>query len=229
MANPQPMQGLMDTYMLYSYSRGIEELKFYNNSVDYLFYLFIIVPIIVLSSVMMPVPLLQPALLGSLTYTWSRANKDHQVSIYFISIKASLLPVVTLGFRLLLEGTSSFLAVLAGMSAAYVYACIESWTLGPLYTYFCETFGIRVQNENRLGTLSSKEKETMRAPLWFKKFVGTFIGGSRVIDQRKNKIHTLTNGSTSSTSSGNSSSTSSGSIFGNSRFQGRGYRLGSEN
>lgn len=182
-----------------------------------------------MTSVVLPVPLLQQALLGSLTYTWSRANKDHQVSIYFISIKASLLPVVTLGFRLLLEGTTSFLAVLAGMSAAYVYACIESWTLGPLYTYFCETFGIRVQNENRLGTLdnSAREKETMRAPMWFKKFIGMFVGNSRVIDQRKNKIHTLTNGSSSSATT-SSSSTSSGSIFGNSKFQGRGYRLGSD-
>lgn len=238
------MQGLMDTYMLYSYSRGIEELKFFNNHIDYLFYLFIIIPIILLSSVFfLPIPLLQPALLGALTYTWSRSNKDHQVNIYFISIKASLLPIVTLGFRLLLEGTSSFLAVFSGMTAAYIYACIESWSLGPLYNYFCETFGIRINNRNstrninRVGTLNEIKENNLKAPLWFKKFIELFLGnGSRFgSTTNKNKIHTLStnsgttsSGSTSSSSSSSSNAISSGSIFGNNKFKGKGYRLGSD-
>ncbi|CCH45803.1 DER1-like family member protein 1 [Wickerhamomyces ciferrii] len=219
------MQGLMDTYMLYSYSRGIEEFKFFNNFIDYLFYFFIIIPLIIISSILLPTPLLQQALLGSLTYTWSRANKDHQVSIYFISIKASLLPVVTLGFRLLLEGNIAFLAVLTGMASAYVYACIESWTLGPLYTYFCETFGIRIQNVNRVGTLNQIEETTMKAPQWFKTIVEKFINVNNPKQLNKNKIHTLNSTNDNSTSG----SISSGSIFGNGqKFQGKGYRLGSD-
>lgn len=216
--------------MLYSYSRGIEELKFYNNFIDYLFYLFIIIPIIITSSILLPVPFLQQALLGSLTYTWSRANRDHQVSIYFISIKASLLPVVTLGFRLLLEGTASFLAVLVGMSAAYVYACIESWTLGPLYSYFCETFGIRNLNNqgNRVGTLNEiKEIGHLRAPIWFKRSVETIMGNQQRLNTTRSKIHTIHSTPTNTTTT-SSTSTSSGSIFGNSKFQGKGYRLGSD-
>ncbi|KAH3680681.1 hypothetical protein WICPIJ_008163 [Wickerhamomyces pijperi] len=231
--SPQPMQGLMDIYMLYSYSRGIEENKFYNDVADYAFYLAIIMPLIVFSSIFTSSVFLLQSLLGGLTYTWSRANRNQKVSIYFLPIQASHLPIVTLGFKLLLEGPQSFFSVLAGMSAAYFYACIESRSLGPLYSYACDTLGfnvIRHSNSNRVGTIHTIKEVAdgyLVAPNWFKSIVHFFVPADKKdsygSNEKRSNVKTLNDRSGGSTSG----FSFSGMTGGSTTFKGKGQKLGS--
>lgn len=136
--NPQPMQGLMEVYMLYTFSNGVETKKFSRNLPDYFFYLTITFPVMLFGAYFFlpPVISLSPALMSALTYTWAIANYDQKVNFYFVPLKASLLPIVSLGFRLLVDGQISFLLALIGMSAAYLYNCTETHSFGPLASFF---------------------------------------------------------------------------------------------
>ncbi|KAH3673126.1 hypothetical protein WICMUC_003882 [Wickerhamomyces mucosus] len=239
--NPQPMQGLMDIYMLYSYSRGIEENKFYGDIADYAFYLSIIMPLITLSSVFTNAVFLLQPLLGALTYTWSRANRNQTVSIYFLPIKATHLPIVFLGFRLLLEGPRSFFSVLSGVATAYIYACIESRSLGPLYSYICDTIGINVirhKNQNKVGTIHTINEVVdgyLVAPNWFRNIIGFFFGGYGTQNNlgssgqrlgggvKSSNVKTLSDQSGDSTTARSSGFSFVGS---GSTFKGKGQRLG---
>lgn len=225
------MQGLMDIYMLYSYSRGIEENKFYNDVADYAFYLAIVMPLIVVSSVFTNSIFLLQSLLGALTYTWSRANRNQKVSIYFLPIQASHLPVVTLGFKLLLDGPPAFFCVLAGMSAAYLYACIESRSLGPLYSYICDTLGINVirhSNSNRVGTIHTINEVAdgyLVAPNWFKNIVNFFVPADKKVTydgkEKRTNVQTLNDKPGAKTSGFSFAGVTSSS------FKGKGQKLGS--
>ncbi|ODV83314.1 hypothetical protein CANARDRAFT_9715 [[Candida] arabinofermentans NRRL YB-2248] len=163
-SHPQPMQGLMEIYMLYSFSKGLEELKFKKCLPDYVFYHLIIVPIILISSYLFLPPLLSlsPALLSALTYTWSIDNYNQQVNFYFMPIKASLLPAVSLGFRLLVDGRENFILALIGMSAAYIYNCLETGSSGPVVAFITGKQPDHVKSwNNRVGTVSSN------SGIWF--------------------------------------------------------------
>lgn len=233
--NSQPMQGLMEIYMLYSYSRGIEENKFYNNFADYLFYLAITMPLIVFSSIPFSRFSLLQAFLGLLTYTWSRANKHQKVNIYFLPIKANLLPVVTLGFKLLLEGPTVFCNVMTGMAIAYFYACIETRSLGPLYSYIVDTLGINVithSNSNRVGTINTINEVQdgyLPAPVWFTKLIQKTIGNTSTGASIKRGNMTTLRGVDVVEPRNRSTASSSGFSFGGSSgvFKGKGQRLGS--
>lgn len=217
----QPMQGLMALYMLYSYSRGLEENKFYLNIPDYAFYLSIVMPLIVIVSVLTQSHSLLENLLGAISFTWSRANNDQRVSFYFMTIEAKHLPIVTLGFKLLLEGPRGFFATLFGMAAAYFYSCIESRSLGPLYSYIVNTLGINVikhSNTNRVGTIHTMHEVTdgyLPAPAWFRSIIYNIIGRPRS-EQKKDGINSIHKTGTTASSTG----------YYKGSFQGKGHRLG---
>lgn len=216
--NPQPMQGLMDIYMLYSYSRGIETDKFFNNIADYTYYFIIILPIIWILNFFNNSWFLNQSLIGALTYTWSRSNKDQKVNIYFLPIKASLLPIVTLGFRMLLDGFQSFLSVFIGMISAYIYSCFESKSLGPLYYYFFPNQIVNNKNKNKVGTINSREffnEGYLGAPNWLKKLLGT--DPKRF--QNKSNLNSRTNNNSNDKNEKKS-------FWSTSSFQGKGHRLG---
>lgn len=206
--NNQPMQGMMEIYMLYSFSKGIEEGKFKRNLPDYLYYHMIILPIMVICSYIGFPPLysLNPALLSALTYTWSVLNYNQEVNFYFMPIKASLLPAVSLGFRLIVDGTEAFTLALVGSFAAYVYNCLETQSLGPLVQVFT---GKEPQKGGaRLGTAKSMTSNVwfystgiLRAPAWLHNLVCKFTGvdynsmaynrsGFTVIPPKKHNVHT---------------------------------------
>lgn len=182
--NPQPMQGMMEIYMMYSFSRGLEETKFRRNLPDYLFYQMIILPIIIITSYVALPPLysLHPALLSAFTYTWSLSNYNQQVNFYFMPIKASLLPAVSLGFRLIVDGTPSFLLGLVGTFAAYIYNCLETKSLGPLVQVITGKEPQRDGSTNRLGTVNSLTNTwfysmgILRAPEWLTAIVTRITG-----------------------------------------------------
>lgn len=182
--NPQAMQGMMEIYMVYTFSKGIEEGKFRKNLPDYLYYFAIILPIILVSVYVSMPPLLSlsPALLSALAYTWSILNYNQQVNFYFMPIKASLLPAVSLGFRLLVDGFYSFLLALLGCAAAYVYNCIETRSLGPLMAMLTGHEPKGDHANNRLGTVNTTHSSWfystgyLGAPEWLKNSVSTCTG-----------------------------------------------------
>lgn len=182
--NSQPMQGMMEIYMLYSFSKGVEEVKFRKNLPDYLYYHLIILPIMLVIAYMGFPPLysLNPALLSALTYTWSVLNYNQEVNFYFMPIKASLLPAVSLGFRLIVDGTPSFVLALVGTFAAYVYNCIETKSLGPLVQVITGVEPPKDGSSNRLGTVNSLTNVwfystgSLTAPNWLKAIVIRITG-----------------------------------------------------
>lgn len=213
--------------MIYSYSRGLEEKK-YIHLVDYAYYYVIIIPLILLSTSITNALSLQSALLCALTYTWSISNRNEQVNFYFITMKAAILPVVALGFRLLLNGKQDFIEAAMGMFSGYVYNCLETRTLGPLMSLIKRNNPQQVAN--RVGTLNSLRNQNIEelyydgylpAPSWFRKFI---TGNANVAYERpRNNFSNNTNFSGSVKASGSSSGTSTAT---SSTFRGRGHRLG---
>lgn len=182
--NPQPMQGMMEIYMLYSFSKGVEEVKFRRNLPDYLYYYLILLPIILIIVFFGFPPLysLNPALLSALTYTWSVLNYNQEVNFYFMPIKASLLPAVSLGFRLIVDGTPSFVLALIGSFAAYVYNCIETKSFGPLVQVITGVEPQKDGSSNRLGTVNSLTNVwfystgILTAPKWLSSIITRITG-----------------------------------------------------
>lgn len=245
-SNSQPMQGLMEIYMLYSFSKGIEEVKFKKNLPDYIFYYFIIIPIILIFNFFMPPSYsLMAPLLTAITFTWSIANYNSQVSFYFMPIKASILPVVSLGFRLLLEGSQSFYLALTGAFAAYVYNCIETKSFGPLAGLIKDTADNQIKS-NRVGTVSNSTGSStwyystgyLASPNWLRNLVSKLMGidynssafkrpyGSAFPPKKDSGNTTGGSGSSSSSTTGRSTGRSTGG-FTKPFFKGEGRRLGS--
>lgn len=233
--NPQAMQGMMEIYMLYSFSKGIEEGKFKKNLPDYIYYFMIVLPTILVGTFLFVPPMysLHPALLSALTFTWSVHNYSQQVNFYFMPIQASLLPGVSLGFRLLVDGFESFLLSLIGCAGAYAYNCLETKSSGPLQSLLTGHEPELDPNHNRLGTINSNVKPwfystgLLNAPQWLKGFISRLTGvdydspayrrGFVGTGLRKN-----------STNSGTSGSKLGGiKLGGGGVFRGSGRRLGS--
>lgn len=235
--NPQPMQGMMEIYMLYSFSKGVEEGKFRRNLPDYLWYQAIVVVVVwtevaLLGSLGALAPLgslysLNAALLSALTYTWSLLNYSQQVNFYFLPIKASLLPAVSLGFRLLVDGTGPFVIALLGTIAAYTYNCLETSSWGPLVQVVTGVEPLVDPSSMRLGTVNSRTmwfyaQGVLSAPAWLTNLV------SRVshVDYTG---RAFARGVTAQAPRKSSTGTSykSGAAPGVSLFKGEGRRLGS--
>lgn len=172
--NPQPMQGLMEVYMVYTFSRGLEEVKFRRSVADYFWYLILVFAFVLISGMCVimtvpgPVPAsLSPALMGALTCTWSVEHHNQEVNFYFLPIKASLLPAVSLGFRLLVDGTPTFILALVGVGAAYVYNCLETRSWGPLYSFIVGKEPERPARVGGNGWFYASGK--LEAPVWLKR------------------------------------------------------------
>lgn len=238
--NPQAMQGMMEIYMMYSFSGGIEQGKFKKNLPDYLWYFAIVLPIILISAyvVLPPVYSLSPALLSALTFTWSVLNYNQQVNFYFMPIKASLLPAVSLGFRLLVDGHQSFVLSLIGCAAAYVYNCLETHTFGPLISVITGKEPDADTSNNRLGTVNTMTSHAwfystgyLGAPEWLKKSTSKLTGvdyDSVLYRRIPNAAGTGAKRRTSSGAGGYATgSFARGSGSAASGFKGEGRRLGS--
>lgn len=226
----------MDIYALYSFSKGIEEAKFFHNTADYAFYLFLVIPLIQACSLLLaPGSLLLP-LTSALTYTWSRANRFNQVMVYFMKVQAEYLPLAMLIFTFLLMGGQPFFSALSGLSAAYFYQCLESKTLGPVYGWICEMLGVdvtRTGRTQRVGTIHTMNQTEgpLKAPRWFAGFIDSLTGDARIRALNKGKADSLRANSRIGGFSDleeKESSSSSGFSFGRSSFKGSGHRLGSE-
>lgn len=230
--NMSQLSGLMDIYALYSFSKGIEEGKFFHNAADYAFYLFLVIPLIQASWVLLDSPSLLLPLLSALTYTWSRANRFSQVMVYFIKIQAEYLPLAMLIFTFLLFGKELFFSALSGLCAAYFYQCLESKTLGPVYAWICSTLGVdtsRTGQTQRVGTIHTMNQTEgpLKAPRWFANIVDSFVRDAPLGRSTKGNAGARIGGFNTMPQRDQSTyGTSSGYSFSGSAFRGSGHRLG---
>jgi hypothetical protein len=232
------LSGLMDIYALYSFSKGIEEGKFFHNTADYAFYLFLVIPLIQFCSLFLSTGSLLLPFVSALTYTWSRTNRYNQVMVYFIKVQAEYLPLAMLIFTFLLFGGEPFFSALSGLSAAYFYQCLESKTLGPVYTWIVSMLGVDVTRSGqtqRVGTIHTinQIEGSLKAPKWFASIVDFIIGNGRPTPvQDRGKVNSLSGssriGGFNNLEKSSSGSSSGFSFGGSNTFKGSGHRLGSE-
>lgn len=240
--NPQAMQGMMEIYMVYRFSRGIEEGKFNKKLSNYIYYLLIIIPIILIISLIclnfnkISYYSLQPALLSALTFTWSVKNYNQQVNFYFMPIQASLLPAVSLGFRLLVDGIESFKVALLGMASAYVYNCLETKSYGPLFSFITGREPQKNNNSHRLGSLPNANTTAawfystgdLDAPDWLKVVLGETDSRRSVFGSGANTGSHAGSGTSTGTATGTTAGFGARNRDTGGKFCGEGRRLGSE-
>lgn len=144
--HPEPMPAMLELYTLYSRSSQLEVRR---QSLDYVFYMFFCITVI---SLMVPFVygthnpvVLTSGFMTCLTYTWSLDNMNVNVMVYgLFPIRGKYFPLVQLLIDLLFL-SQWFPITVMGFLTAYLYACLDTGTLGPLYgwsTGASEYYGI---------------------------------------------------------------------------------------
>lgn len=141
------MAFLMEIYNLFQRSKELETKHFpastsgssVSPSVNYVFYLcFCITVTIAMTTILYggSYPLiLTPAMTAALTVTWAIDNANQKVMFYgILPVLGKFFPLVQLGTSFVFGGGDLYV-VISGMFAAYLYACLDTRTLGPVYGY----------------------------------------------------------------------------------------------
>ena len=146
---PQAMAFLMEIYNLFQRSKELETNHFPastssgrdsgNPSVNYVFYLCFCVTVTIVMTTLLyggSYPLiLTPAMTAALTVTWAIDNANQKVMFYgILPVLGKFFPLVQLGTSFVFGGGDLYV-VISGMFAAYLYACLDTRTLGPVYGY----------------------------------------------------------------------------------------------
>ncbi|SCU88740.1 LAMI_0D11166g1_1 [Lachancea mirantina] len=180
----QPMPALLEVYNIYAHSSELELMHFgRSHTYDYIFYLTFGVLSIVMSVVLLRInnPFdLSNAFDGFLTYTWSIDNRNVKVMFYgLFPIWAKYFPLIQLFITFLfddpIQGRSKFFITLIGYSTGYLYSCLDTRTLGPLYGYL-------TRQPNGYGYLNFGQ---FRAPWWFAGACDLFFGNGLRSDRYK--------------------------------------------
>lgn len=163
---PQAMPALLEMYNIYSRSSQLEMVHFHNRpAVDYLFYLMFSTSTIILSVIVLQIEncfILTSGFVGCLTYTWSIDNSDVKVMFYgLFPIWGKYFPLIQLFMSFVFDdsgtGYSNFLITLIGFSTGYLYSCLDTRSLGPIY-------GFLSRKGRGYGYINSGQ---FRAPWWF--------------------------------------------------------------
>ncbi|RKP09717.1 Der1-like family-domain-containing protein [Thamnocephalis sphaerospora] len=118
----QPGFGLMmNLYMLYRYSGDLETVTFAGRPADYAFFLLFCVTSSLAGSVLTGSMVLNEALILAVIHYWSHRNSERIVSFMFgTNFKARYMPMVLLGFDLLMSGSLPLTGML-GVASSYAY------------------------------------------------------------------------------------------------------------
>ncbi|KAK9474189.1 Der1-like family-domain-containing protein [Dipodascopsis tothii] len=117
-----PISKFMDAYMLYTYSKDLENDKFSRATADYLYYVVFLGTIIVGLNVFTGAAVYSAPLLTAMTFTWSQETPDRIVQFYFgFQFKAKYLPAVMIVYNLLVSGPDAALIAATGIAAAFLY------------------------------------------------------------------------------------------------------------
>lgn len=130
---PSSAMALMDLYTIYSRSADLERRR---NTLDYLFYMwFCISALAALAAAFFGLRSyvnLETSFKFFLSYTWSVDNANARV-VYFglFPILAKYIPIMELFLAFLFN--ENFIAPLMGLMVAYVFQCLDTTSLGPIY------------------------------------------------------------------------------------------------
>lgn len=172
------MPALMEGYNLYVRSTELEQGFYYSSkrislsSHNFAFYLFSCLVVMTtiagfLFGTMVPL-YLTSAFTACLTYTWSLYNTDKKVMFYgLIPVWGRYFPVLQLFTGFVLGSRFDFYLSLIGIIAAYIYNCVDTWTLGPLYGLLIKT---------NVANYGYEPRGKVQAPGWFIKIYNLFSG-----------------------------------------------------
>lgn len=236
---------MLEVYFFYNFSNHLESSKgkFMGNFPDYLWFIFVCGTMIVmfnLGMVLCGVFLVNPSahslLLSCVTYVWLRSLKNSVINFMgVVPIKAYYLPFFNAALSVMSAG-ENFLDVLVGITAGYLYQCIQSDTL-PLYNLISGVYGRfdpaqdsgrRVGTGIRSVTDNSDtfhdaifDKGYLKAPTWLYKCLNYPLNRSkRTTAFSETPPHTVVH-TTSTTFAKGTAEEPEGNVF-----RGRGHRLG---
>ncbi len=113
-------QFLINMMLLYRYSTALETTIYEGRKADYVFFLTFCAAFLLLSTALLPNPILSTGLLSSILYLWSRKNPDLEMSFMFgLRFKAIYLPWVLCAFKLLQGGMP--IAELVGIVVGHLW------------------------------------------------------------------------------------------------------------
>lgn len=224
MLHPEPMAAMLEFYTLYSRS---SQLELRRQRLDYVFYM---VFCIVVMSLMVPLwygssntVILTSGFITCLTYSWSLDHLNVNVMVYgLFPIRGKFFPLIQLLIDFLFFG-QWFPITVMGFLTAYLYCCLDTGTLGPLYgwaTGASEHYGI--SPNGKFG-----------APQWLHRLLQASRNPSSVISARSGgrKLgfkdqETTIPATITTTSASRNSSTAAERRAKTSGFPGSGQRLG---
>lgn len=161
-------------YNLYSYSSHLENAHFYSkNNVDYLFLLWSLIGAIVVSVTALRLDLsynLTNSFMGALACIWSIKNWNVTFMFYgLFPLKGKYDPLFQLFLAFVFENhPGGFMLTLIGYCVGYLYVCLDTRTLGPLYGYIA----------GKTSSYGLADCGHFRAPWWFSA-VCEFFGKSK--------------------------------------------------
>ncbi|CUS24113.1 LAQU0S14e00408g1_1 [Lachancea quebecensis] len=128
-------------YNLYSYSSHLENAHFHSkNNVDYLFLLWSLIGAIVISVTALRLDLsynLTNSFMGALACIWSIKNWNVTFMFYgLFPLKGKYDPLFQLFLAFVFENyPGGFTLTLTGYCVGYLYVCLDTRSLGPLYGF----------------------------------------------------------------------------------------------
>lgn len=205
----QAMQACFALHTIYSHSQQLELVHFHNKPSDYLFYLCFNFTLTILMAQLFRInyPIFLNAFTGSLIYTWTIDNSNVKVMFYgLFPILGKYLSLVHLFVSFLFDGTphdySMFFITMIGFTAAYIYSCLDTRSLGPVY-------GFLAKRDYFYGKQNTGH---FRAPAWFQSLTCPLFNDTSSSDQSR-----ATNSPSSRIR-----------LFHRTNFQGKGNRLGTK-
>lgn len=228
----EALPAMLELYTIYSSSSQLESRR---NSLDYLFYLVFCVIVMALMLTMItgassPM-VLTSGLVSCLTYTWSLDNANIKVLFYgLFPVWGKYFPLLQL-FMAFVFGNRDYVICLIGFLTGYLYACLDTRTLGPFYGWLTrsqqENYGIYPNGNfgapRFISTLLGRSNDLRSSASSVKATGGRKLGFRDSSETRNSGFTTSSLSSSSSSQRRASNDTTQRSAF----FPGSGQRLGS--
>ncbi|SSD61504.1 uncharacterized protein SCODWIG_03265 [Saccharomycodes ludwigii] len=232
-----PLNYLMKIYSTYVHSSSIELTL--GNLHKYVYYLFFNFSLIILLTFYCndKVWVFEPSLQMALSYTWSIINRYQEIRYMgLLPVSAKYVPIIELGINLIFgPGTSVQSSGILGLISAYIYNCIATKSMGPLYGFLLKHI-LKIDGRNNIngerrngGRLRSGNNTNNKKAYLVNIFVPNTISnedygynfGNGFVPTWFSNLFDNSRNNTNSTRSKNH-------FYGSNSFKGRGQRLGTK-
>lgn len=140
--NSDKIELILMLYQVYRNSTSLEQEFFQGNTLDYGLFLFFTSSVTAIAAAVWSIEYgvilstLFPAFSSILLCFWSLANSNVPVNYIVFQVQAKYLPVLNLAMHLLSGSQNDLIIVLIGYASAYLYCCLDTSSLGPLFGVF---------------------------------------------------------------------------------------------